>query len=318
MSYVLLTGDFHIFYPDPPVNAWKQGPEPDGDTIRFRPDSPDLVHRLRRPGQPAPNFNARGMIAVRFEGVDALETHFEGGHQPMDLALGARDAMLARAGFGAITYGDVPHDDKVRAVQNHPVRGYVLTNGLDGNGRLIAFVYFSAAPQPDRSEVMLEAPQMLASENAVSLQTGTSYASFYFTLPEPLTMVLATQARAAATAGVGLHARNDSRAGVPFAVTGIDALADLVIWPKLFRRLRSYFRDGATDLLFFPEWLRQDPKDRNDRFLLPGRRDMHFHNIVEVLDAQTMCLLHDPADLTIIPDDFVMPDTSLTRMGVFA
>ncbi len=60
MSYTLLQGAFVSRYPDLP----RQGPEPDGDTVKFRPDTPGLVEGLpRRSGRP-PDINARG-ISVR-------------------------------------------------------------------------------------------------------------------------------------------------------------------------------------------------------------------------------------------------------------
>ena len=67
MSYTLLRGQFVIRYPDLP----RQGPEPDGDTVKFLPDSPAFVETLpRRSGRP-PDINARG-ISVRLEAIDAL------------------------------------------------------------------------------------------------------------------------------------------------------------------------------------------------------------------------------------------------------
>jgi hypothetical protein len=72
MPYTLLRGSFVIRYPDLP----RQGPEPDGGTIKFRPDTPALVEALpRRSGVP-PDINARG-ISARLEAIDALETHFQ-------------------------------------------------------------------------------------------------------------------------------------------------------------------------------------------------------------------------------------------------
>src|SRR5215216_2623522 len=94
MSYTLIKGEFHIFYPDIP----RQGPEPDGDTVKFRPDNPILVERLERPGGIGPDFNGRNMINLRLEGIDALETHFDDMHQNLELALAARDALLQRLG----------------------------------------------------------------------------------------------------------------------------------------------------------------------------------------------------------------------------
>ena len=44
MSYTLLRGQFVIRYDDIP----RQGPEPDGDTVKFMPDTPGLVEMLPR------------------------------------------------------------------------------------------------------------------------------------------------------------------------------------------------------------------------------------------------------------------------------
>jgi hypothetical protein len=44
----------------------RSGPEPDGDTITFRPDNPVIVQSLPNQGRP-PRFNGRGMTSIRFE-----------------------------------------------------------------------------------------------------------------------------------------------------------------------------------------------------------------------------------------------------------
>ena len=72
VSYLLLRGEFVVRYPDLP----RQGPEPDGDTVKFAPDTPGLVEALPRPSGVSADLNARG-ISVRLEGIDALSP--EGG-----------------------------------------------------------------------------------------------------------------------------------------------------------------------------------------------------------------------------------------------
>ena len=44
MPYTLLRGQFVIRYDDLPC----QGPEPDGNTVKFMPDTPGLVEMLPR------------------------------------------------------------------------------------------------------------------------------------------------------------------------------------------------------------------------------------------------------------------------------
>lgn len=71
MTYTLLQGSFVIRYGDAP----RQGPEPDGDTVKFLPDQPALVDQLPRDsGHPA-RINAHG-VSIRLEAIDALETHY--------------------------------------------------------------------------------------------------------------------------------------------------------------------------------------------------------------------------------------------------
>jgi hypothetical protein len=85
--YTLITGDFYVRYPDLPRN----GPEPDGDTVNFLPDNDDLVRGLPRFNQVGPDRRHLGTYSTRFEGIDALETHFENQHQDLTSARQARD-----------------------------------------------------------------------------------------------------------------------------------------------------------------------------------------------------------------------------------
>src|SRR5919112_3201223 len=117
MTYTLLRGRFVIRYPDLP----RQGPEPDGDTVKFLPDSPALVEALpRRSGRP-PNINARG-ISVRLEAIDALETHFAETHQELEGANAARDELLRLLGFTNVRFWeDLPN--RVRSADQDSIRG---------------------------------------------------------------------------------------------------------------------------------------------------------------------------------------------------
>jgi hypothetical protein len=77
---------------------------------------------------------------VRLEAIDALETHFGETHQELAGANAARDELLGRLGFiNVVFFADLPN--KIQSADQDAVRGHVLSNGIDGNGRLIAFVY---------------------------------------------------------------------------------------------------------------------------------------------------------------------------------
>ena len=83
-------------------------------------------------------MSARG-ISVRLEAIGALETHFGETHQELAGANAARDELLRHLGFINVTFfPDLPN--KVHSADQDALRGHVLSNGIDGNGRLIGFI----------------------------------------------------------------------------------------------------------------------------------------------------------------------------------
>lgn len=305
-SYTLIKGEFHIHYPDNPRN----GPEPDGDTLKFLPDNRSLIENLHPAGR-SPRFNAAGMTNIRFEGIDALETHFEEFHQHKDLAVLARDILLEQAGFGTVEFfEDLPF--KVKFVEHHPIRGYLLANALDFHGRTIAFVFTGENPIIDGTHILVE-PQMLEeSLNVKMLELGHAYPAFYLSLPASLREYLGRKVVQTRAAGTGLWPEDET---MNATITGSDQLQELVIWPKLFRRLALFYRDGHTDLDELGVWLRADPHNRDDRLLLPNRQLVNMHNLIQV-DGARARLSHLSEDIVIVPDDYVLPEPiGPTRVG---
>jgi endonuclease YncB( thermonuclease family) len=296
MSYTLLTGKFVIRYPDLP----HQGPEPDGDTVKFAPDTPALVEALPRNSGVPPKINARG-ISVRFEAIDALETHFEETHQELAGANDARDAMLARLGFtNVVFWDDAPN--KVKSADQDSVDGYVLSNGIDANGRMIGFVYSGDPPSPDGTDVFLDDAGVDGSVNAHLLAEGRVYPAFYSSLPVELRTHLAESSRAARAAELGIWPRSTADPNGAAQVADLDALEQLVIWPKLFRRVVSFFGAGFTNFDGFDTWLRGDPVHRDDALFLLDR--LEHGNLHDVVTASGSSL-----QLTVWPEKFIIePD----------
>ena len=56
MPYTLIKGEFYIHYPWNP----KQGPEPDGDTLKFKPINRRILESLPRAGSPVKITGSRG------------------------------------------------------------------------------------------------------------------------------------------------------------------------------------------------------------------------------------------------------------------
>jgi hypothetical protein len=298
MPYTLLRGSFVIRYPDLP----RQGPEPDGDTVKFLPDTPALVEALpRRSGRPA-DINARG-ISVRLEAIDALETHFEETHQELVGANRARDELLAELGFTHVVFfDDLPN--KVQSADQDALRGHILSNGIDGNGRLIAFVFPGDHPGPDGAAVFVAPALVDQSVNGRLLAAGLVYPAFYATLPADLRTHLAAVSQAARDAQppVGLWPRSTADPDSPATVANLAGLEQLVLWPKLFRRIVPYLASGFGDFDGFDAWLRADPVHRDDElFLLDKLERGNMHDVVRGVGQQIQ--------LTVWPEDFIIsPD----------
>lgn len=305
MVYTVLRGHFVIRYPDLP----RQGPEPDGDTVKFKPDTPALVEGLpRRSGTPA-DLGPRG-VSVRLEAIDALETHFGGTHQELAGANSARDLLLAELGFTNVRYfSDLPN--KVESADQDTMRGHVLSNGIDANGRVIGFVYPGDPTFPDGASVFVDEALVGSSANAVLLERGLAYPAFYGTLPAALRTQLAAASRAARAAqpplGIWPRATGDPHGAA--RITGMAQLQTLVLWPKLFRRVVPYLAAGFTDFDGFDTWLRADPVHRDDElFLLDRLEPGNMHDVVRGTG--------DTVELRVWPEDFVIePDPAAPGGG---
>jgi hypothetical protein len=214
--------------------------------------------------------------------------------------------MIDLMGFGAVTF--LPSNpNKVATVEHHPVAGYVLSNGIDGNGRVIGFVHPGAPPFPDGAELRIDGDQVDASVNAALMAEGLGYPIFYSSLPGDLREHLSPSVVRARAARIGLWASSSgdpSRS--PADVHDLAALEAAVIWPKLYRRLHEFFASGRRDLAQFDGWLRGTKDDRIlvldegvPGRLLPGELG-HLHDIVTV-DAAA-----GTARLELHPEQFII------------
>ena len=292
MAYTLIRGRFHIHYPDSP----RSGPQPDGDTIKFEPELPGLVQSLRRRGQ-GPGFNSRGYLNVRFEAIDALETHFQGTHQSLDLARAARDAMLRAAGYREVRFDDaevtVSH-----AVPLTPT-GYLLSRTLDPHGRIVAFVFSGKPSENDGAQVCLRPERARESINAQLLSSGLVYPSFYDTLPGDLRETLSAVSVAARNNALGIWARDVATQARPVVIRNSADAQAAVIFPKLFRRLASYFASGEDGLRNFLTWLREQAGDRDDQLVFPPMEFGNLHDIIQI-DGDLIWLTRGSEEFVIV------------------
>jgi endonuclease YncB( thermonuclease family) len=277
VPFTVLTGTFHLVGRTAAGNP--SGFEPDGDSMQFKPDQPQLLDTLDQVGRPY-KLSAIGSTQLRFEGVDALELHYAGSHQPRPLADDARDYLTGRLGLNPVPYRK-PELVRVKPpVQKDGTRGYILTRALEANGRAVAFAFAGESPDPDGADdVFLKPAALKKSLNFRSVENGHAYPLFYDTLFADLRDSLATAAQNARTARKGLWASDRSTSGVSVANQG-DLERDGVVFPKLFRRLTAFLDKGQGTLADFPAFLAETREqvvelDANSNFT-------HFDTLVKV------------------------------------
>ncbi|MDQ3186703.1 MAG: thermonuclease family protein [Pseudomonadota bacterium] len=299
--YTLIKGKYWIHYPDIP----KQGPEPDGDTVRFEPDNMQSVRNLPWHSGRGPAFNRRKNIAVRYEGIDTLETHFNRAHQHLQFANAARDENLRLLGFRKVVFfTDQPN--KVQSVEKNPLPGYVIANGIEANGRLLGLAYSGtsggASDLTDGEKIFVDEDLQSQSVNAKLVEAGLSYVEPYDTMPLSLIAHLRKLiAGARSMPGKGFWTHEDVNTRKEVQIGDFAKLETLVLWPKLFRRLATYFSEGNSGLAQFDTWVRKDPIHRDDALRLPDGEKGNMHNTY-IISGDSLKLQFNPEELLIEPD----------------
>jgi endonuclease YncB( thermonuclease family) len=292
VPFLVITGTFHLVGRTPAGNP--SGFEPDGDSVQFRPTDHTLLDRLTRVGRPY-RLTSIGSTQLRFEGIDALELHFNGSHQPRPLADRARDLITGALDLNPVPY-QPPANIRVRPpVERDATPGYILSRALEVTGRPIAFAFAAAPPAPAGSEVFLRAGLLRQSLNYRSLDRGQSYPLFYDTLLADLRTVLAEAATTARQARRGVWRSDRSRSGLVVR-SQTDLEQSGVIFPKLFRRLTEYLRRQGGDLSEFLSWLEVM---REQVLELPTKNFTHFEDVLDV-DANRIRLRPRPEELVFV------------------
>jgi hypothetical protein len=181
-------------------------------------------------------------------------------------------------------------------VQHHPIRGYLLANGIEANGRVLALLYTGEPGTPDREPVFVDETRLEASVNAQLIREGLAYAELYSTMPLNLIHRMRQLVTNARDAKAGFWPTEDvtTTAGVTF--TNLADLSTAVMFPKLYRRLVKYFKEGHTDLAAFDTWVRADP-NRDDQLLLPTGELGNLHDLYTV-DPGGITLAELPENVT--------------------
>lgn len=261
MGFYLIRGTFQV------VNY-----SPDGDSIRFKADSPANWHLLE--GNSVA-LNGSGHAQLRLEAIDTLETHYQSFHQPLELALGATEFLLGKLGITDVVW-NAAHTRIISA--NDGTAGYIIARAVERNHRPISFVFAADDSTEDNwSPVILTPERLKDSLNYTSIEAGMAYPTYYQGLFPDLRAALTQGAADARAAGRGIWKFDQTTAG--FTVPNIQVLEEnIVIMPKLFRRLIEYLEGGGA-VAGFKDYL----QSLNEGItIISSTHFTHFDYVVEV------------------------------------
>ncbi|BAZ48978.1 hypothetical protein NIES4103_15890 [Nostoc sp. NIES-4103] len=286
MTMTLIQGNFRV------IKA-----APDGDSIRFYPNNPQLWEKL--PTRIV--TNRAGGAQLRLDSIDALETHFHprGGsigmqHQPLEFAHNAASELLKFFGFKKITRNS---NEIVTAAEPEEVPGFILTRFADTYGRSVAFAFKGNSDAEDGSSIYFDKSLLKKSANYHLLNKGLAYPTFYSQLYPDIRKELIAVTEKVRKEKKGLWALDKTNDG--FVLEDLETITDnIVILPKLFRRLLGYLaiNDGSVSIEGFPNYL----KSLSDRvIILPEGHVTGFDFVVQV-DGQNIKLTAQPEDLVFL------------------
>lgn len=175
------------------------------------------------------------------------------------------------------------------------VRGFILAREVEKNARVVAFAFAGEPPAADGETFFLDALMIKNSSNYKLVEAGLAYPTYYTGLYRDLREAFTAATLAARSAGVGLWP--DDRSTQGFRVQGMDTLtAEVVVLPKLFRRLADYL-GSEQSVVGFDEFLDQQQEKVQ---ILSENRFTDLGEVVEEKGGQVR-MLFPPEDLVFLP-----------------
>jgi len=252
---------------------------PDGDSLRFVPDDPSPIFKLKRRGF-APKINkSNGSIQLRYEAIDTPE---KSAIDPF-----ASDATLSNLNLAGTDAG------------NQSARGYVFSNQVGPNGRLIAFVFAGDIDKPDGENVFLGPDDIASSINVKQLEVGHAYPLYYDTLFLELRDKCRDVVDLSRDAKNGVWVSDASTSGFPWN-SNLKALPP--IFPKLWRRIQKYI---GSETFFEPDSPLSNLKDYieslgDERVLtLDDGKITGFDNLIST-ENNVIRLISDPNNMIVV------------------
>jgi endonuclease YncB( thermonuclease family) len=226
-QYKVIAGTFHV-----------KGFQPDGDSIRFQAVNPANWNFFLWPSE-LDKISKKKQL--RIESIDAMETHYEGYHQPRPFAIAALESLLEMLEIKSVIYS-IGITQIVDADDGKP--GFIASATTDRFGRPVSYLFPKKAPLTDGAVMDSSELPVEDSINFQLAREGLVYPTFYTTTDR----VFAEKIRAVIS-----RARKTKR-----GIWSIDRTPDFSLWdvrtlqedililPKIFRRLIAFI-EGYAD-----------------------------------------------------------------------
>jgi endonuclease YncB( thermonuclease family) len=256
-----------------------QDKSPDGDSVRFIADDPELysyLHRSERINL-SPTDNS---VQLRFQAIDAPEVHYGKDAQP--LGDESRDYLLKLLGFKKIQFSG----NKVTSAKPERIAGAILATAVERNGRPVAYTLLEKDVKglEDGDSINLNAERLRQTLNCQLLEQGFAYLNLYSSVPLIHRKVLQTIAREARSQKLGVWAVDRTPNFTLDDRTSITPPDGQLLYPKLFRRCIDYLK--AVDKGFrgnLKEWLlasETTSSSENDSVLLNGKTEVKLSDLI--------------------------------------
>jgi len=258
-QYKVVAGTFHV-----------KGFQPDGDSIRFQANKPENWDFFQWESE-ADELTKKKQLRV--ESIDALETHYEGYHQSRAFALAALELLLDMLNIKSVTYSlsmtQIVDADDGKA-------GFIASASTDRFGRPVSYLFPKTAQLTDGAIMDSATLPIEDSLNFQLAREGLVYPTFYTTTDR----LFAEKIRAVVT-----RARKTKR-GIwsidrtpDFTLLDIRTLQeDVLVMPKLFRRLVSFF-DNYSDFGKLGEYM---TKQRDNLVLWDGTKKKSLADLMKI------------------------------------
>mgnify|MGYP003390264115 FL=1 len=242
-QYKVIAGTFHV-----------KGFSPDGDSIRFQARDQSHWEFFTWKGDAAKKKDDKRK-QLRVESIDALETHYEGYHQPRTFALAALESLLELIGIKNVIYS-LSQTKIVDADDGKS--GFIASASIDPFGRPVSYVFPKSSNLTDGAMVDSNSLPIEDSLNFELAREGLVYPTFYIGTDRVFAeKIRAVVARARRTKrGIWSIDRTSD-----FTLYDIRTLQeDILILPKLFRRLVKFF-DNNSDFGMLSDYMKRQ-KDK--------------------------------------------------------